>query len=76
MMALVNSRVVLRERPADKIIPGQTFHKESCPMPSSGDLKDGQIMVEVLLISLEPAMRGWLKGTLTEQRICFRLTPS
>lgn len=63
-MAPANVRVVLEERPKESIIPGRTFRKEIGPAPSSKDLKDGEILVEVLMISLEPAMRGWLKGVL------------
>ncbi|KHN97078.1 Alcohol dehydrogenase superfamily, zinc-type [Metarhizium album ARSEF 1941] len=60
-----NVRVVLNARPADKIIPGETFRKETGLAPCPKDLEDGQILFEVLLISLEPAMRGWLSEALT-----------
>ncbi|QLI66546.1 uncharacterized protein G6M90_00g046840 [Metarhizium brunneum] len=56
--------VVNNKRPEGNIIPGETFRKVTDLAPSSKDLKNGEVLVEVLLISLEPAMRGWLKGTL------------
>lgn len=64
-MVPMNVRVVLEERPTESIIPGRTFRKETVPVPSPKDLQDGEILVEVLLISMEPAMRGWLNGIAT-----------
>lgn len=58
-----NLSVVLAKRPVDDIIPGTTFHQKVAPAPRAEDLKDGQILVEVLYLSLDPAMRGWLNGT-------------
>ncbi|KAF4612827.1 hypothetical protein G7Y89_g15547 [Cudoniella acicularis] len=52
--------VVLAQRPKDHIIPGETFAKKTNPMVSEKDLKDGEILVETLYLSLDPAMRGWL----------------
>lgn len=59
-MARDNLSVVLAERPTNDIIPGQTFHQKITPAPTPDDLKDGEILVEVLYLSLDPAMRGWL----------------
>ncbi len=61
-MARENLSVVLAERPVDDIIPGRTFKHVTAPAPTAADLKDGQILVEVLYLSLDPAMRGWLSG--------------
>ncbi|QUC20433.1 uncharacterized protein UV8b_04674 [Ustilaginoidea virens] len=55
-----NLSIVLAERPTDGIIPGQTFHQRRTPIPSPADLKDGDVLVENLYLSLDPAMRGWL----------------
>lgn len=55
-------RVVLAERPKAEIIPGQTFKTEKQPIPREQDLKDGEVLVENLYLSLDPAMRGWLNG--------------
>ncbi|UNI24875.1 hypothetical protein JDV02_010594 [Purpureocillium takamizusanense] len=59
-MARQNLSVVLAERPVDDIIPGRTFKHVTAPAPTAEDLKDGQVLVEVLYLSLDPAMRGWL----------------
>lgn len=51
------TRIVLRERPTTDIVP-TTFRSEVLPF----DLhpKDGQVLVKVNWLSLDPAMRGWL----------------
>ncbi|RDL33833.1 NAD(P)-binding protein [Venustampulla echinocandica] len=54
------SSIVLAKRPKGPILPGETFTTKSNPMISENDLKDGQILVEALYLSLDPAMRGWL----------------
>ncbi|KAI0006751.1 hypothetical protein F4779DRAFT_595214 [Xylariaceae sp. FL0662B] len=59
-MARENSTYILAERPKAEIVPGKTFKVEKTPAPTADDLKDGQILVEVLYLSLDPAMRGWL----------------
>ncbi|KAH7383034.1 hypothetical protein BKA64DRAFT_683739 [Cadophora sp. MPI-SDFR-AT-0126] len=55
--------VVLAQRPKALIVPGETFSIKENPMISEKDLKDGQILVETLYLSLDPAMRGWLNDT-------------
>ncbi|KAL5331494.1 hypothetical protein ACEPPN_001025 [Leptodophora sp. 'Broadleaf-Isolate-01'] len=52
--------VVLAKRPKALIVPGETFSLKQNPMLSQRDLKDGQILVETLYLSIDPAMRGWL----------------
>ncbi|KAI5923004.1 NAD(P)-binding protein [Camillea tinctor] len=59
-MARENHTFVLAERPKTDIIPGQTFRLETAPAPTADQLKDGELLVEVLYLSLDPAMRGWL----------------
>jgi NADPH-dependent curcumin reductase CurA len=54
---------VLAKRPTSTIVPGETFSFQSKPMISESDVKDGQILVEALYLSLDPAMRGWLNGS-------------
>ncbi|KAL7940085.1 zinc-binding dehydrogenase [Trichoderma barbatum] len=58
--------VVLAERPLGDIVPGRTFQQKSMPVPTEKDLNDGQVLAETLYISLDPAMRGWLKGSYRE----------
>lgn len=60
-MARDNLSIVLAERPTAEIIPGTTFTQKTAPAPTPEDLQDGQILVETLYISLDPAMRGWLR---------------
>jgi NADPH-dependent curcumin reductase CurA len=55
--------VVLAKRPTGEIVPGETFTKKENPMPSEKDLKDDQVLIENLYLSLDPAMRGWLNGS-------------
>ncbi|TGO85692.1 hypothetical protein BPOR_0373g00110 [Botrytis porri] len=52
--------VVLAKRPTGQIVPGETFETKQNPMVTEADLKDDQVLVEVLYLSLDPAMRGWL----------------
>ncbi|KAH9904290.1 NAD(P)-binding protein [Xylariomycetidae sp. FL2044] len=58
-----NLTFYLAERPQADIIPGKTFRQEKAPAPTADQLKDGQILVEALYLSLDPAMRGWLNDT-------------
>lgn len=51
-MARENVSIVLAERPKDEIIPDQTFNVKKSPAPTPADLKDGQILVETLYLSL------------------------
>ncbi|KAI1865638.1 hypothetical protein JX265_007961 [Neoarthrinium moseri] len=50
----------LAERPKADIVVGETFRSEKAEAPTADQLKDGQILVEALYLSLDPAMRGWL----------------
>ncbi|RYO86764.1 hypothetical protein DL766_002884 [Monosporascus sp. MC13-8B] len=56
-MARENLTYVLAERPEGDIIPGKTFKAQRGPAPTADDLKDGEILVEALYLSLDPAMR-------------------
>ncbi|KOS18240.1 putative NADP-dependent oxidoreductase [Escovopsis weberi] len=60
-MADTMRTVVLAERPVGDIIPGQTFNVKLVPKPTADQLKEGEILVEALYLSLDPAMRGWLQ---------------
>ena len=53
----INKRVLLAKRP--KGLPDEsTWHLEELPVP---DIKDGEALIEVEYISLDPAMRGWIR---------------
>lgn len=61
-MARDNLQIVLAERPRGDIVPGQTFNRKTVPAPSADSLKDGEVLIENIYLSLDPAMRGWLNG--------------
>jgi NADPH-dependent curcumin reductase CurA len=55
-MTAQNRRAVLASRPVGMVKP-EDFTFESVPVQQPGE---GQILVEVAYVSLDPAMRGWL----------------
>jgi len=55
--------VVLAQRPKDQIVIGETFALKGNTAPSEADLKDGEVLLETLYLSLDPAMRTWLNDT-------------
>jgi NADPH-dependent curcumin reductase CurA len=61
-MSRDNLSVHLAERPKADIVVGETFKYETKPAPTSADVKDGEILVEALYLSLDPAMRTYLNG--------------
>jgi N-terminal domain of oxidoreductase len=54
------TQVVLSERPEGPITP-TTFTVKSAPIPS--ELAPGDVLVRVDWLSLDPAMRGWIRDT-------------
>lgn len=52
----VNRRVVLARRPDGNPVP-EDFRLEEGPVP---EIADGEMLVRVCAISMEPAIRGWL----------------
>lgn len=60
-MSQTYQTVVLAKRPADSIVPGETFKLiKDNKRPTGADLKDGEVVFETNYLSLDPAMRGWL----------------
>jgi NADPH-dependent curcumin reductase CurA len=57
--------VVLAKRPQSTIVPGETFTIKTNKVPTKADLKDGEVILQTLYLSLDPAMRGWLNGMLS-----------
>lgn len=55
--------VHLAERPKGDIVPGKTFTIKQHPLPEASSLKDGEVLLQILYLSLDPAMRGWLNPT-------------
>ena len=54
--------VHLAQRPCGPIVPGVTFRTEEHPVPQASELKDGEVILKTLQLSLDPAMRGWIDG--------------
>jgi NADPH-dependent curcumin reductase CurA len=59
-MSCQSLQIELVERPEGDVIPGKTFRQTTLPAPTEADLQDGQLLLETLYLSLDPAMRGWL----------------
>ncbi|KAH6847253.1 hypothetical protein B0I37DRAFT_354021 [Chaetomium sp. MPI-CAGE-AT-0009] len=59
-MARQSQQLELVERPTGSIVPGKTFRQRSVAAPTEADLKDGELLLECLYVSFDPAMRGWL----------------
>ena len=62
MTAEKSLTIVLNERPTGRIVAGKTFREELVDAPKEADLKDGQVLFETYYLSMDPTMRGWLKG--------------
>ena len=73
MPASTYTSIHLAQRPKDKIIPGETFKLKSNEVPKESDLKDGEVLLQSLYLSLDPAMRGWMNGELNLQHFNFFL---
>lgn len=58
-----NLQIILAERPTGEIIPGKTLVEKEVPAPRPEDLKEGEVLLEALYLSLDPAMRGWMNGS-------------
>ncbi|KAI1385623.1 uncharacterized protein F4822DRAFT_432478 [Hypoxylon trugodes] len=59
-MSSKNLTFHLAERPTGNIVPGRTFKLVETDAPTADKLKDGEILVEVIYLSLDPALRIWL----------------
>ncbi|KAK4131041.1 NAD(P)-binding protein [Trichocladium antarcticum] len=59
-MARQSQQLELVERPTKGIVPGKTFRQRTVAAPTAADLRDGQLLLECLYVSFDPAMRGWL----------------
>lgn len=55
------TRVTLQQHPKTTIEPS-TFKDETVPIPTKDDLKDGQYLIKVKLVSLDPTLRGQMSG--------------
>ncbi|KAL2176584.1 uncharacterized protein P884DRAFT_245044 [Thermothelomyces heterothallicus CBS 202.75] len=59
-MARQSLQLELAERPTGAIVPGRTFRQRRVPAPTEADLREGELLLECLYVSFDPAMRGWL----------------
>ncbi|KAI0107438.1 NAD(P)-binding protein [Hypoxylon sp. NC0597] len=59
-MARKNHTFHLAERPQGLIVPSRTFKLVETDAPTADELKDGQVLVETICLSLDPSMRCWL----------------
>ncbi|KAH8816910.1 hypothetical protein F5884DRAFT_853340 [Xylogone sp. PMI_703] len=50
----------LAKHPKTNIVVGETFKLTTHPILTDDDLKDNQVLLEILYISIDPAMRGWI----------------
>ncbi|TKY84619.1 hypothetical protein EX895_006521 [Sporisorium graminicola] len=60
------TQIVLRERPTAAIqhtlgANDSTYEKRTVAVPQEAELNDGEVLVRVEYVSLDPAMRGWLR---------------
>ncbi len=58
-MTEINRQWLLKERPSGMVGP-EHFELVESPMPTP-DLDSGQVLVKTLMLSFDPAMRGWVE---------------
>ena len=69
-MAATYKSIHLVSRPTGDIDPEKQFKLVESPRPTESDLKDGEILIENLYLSLDPAMRGWMNGAFSSLLPC------
>ena len=52
----MNTTIHLAKRPTEGIVPGETFEIRRGPMPRKEDVKDGQVLVKVEYLSVDPGL--------------------
>lgn len=56
-MSKENTQVLFSKRPFGIFDPKETFNIVKTPIPTLADLKDGQLLVKVYYLSLDPGIR-------------------
>lgn len=56
------TKIIFSKRPGVDIIPSEVFTTTTSPQPQDSDLKDGQILIETLYLSVDPIMSYWIRG--------------
>lgn len=54
--------VVLAKRPTSLIVSGETFAMKEHKIVKAENLKDGEVLVDTLYLSVDPGMRVCLNG--------------
>jgi len=44
-----------------KPVPGEDLVYQTAPMPAEQDLNDGEVLIKNIYMTLDPAMRGWMR---------------
>jgi hypothetical protein len=52
--------IFLRARPEGMVNPERDFGSRRVPVPARDSLRDDAVLVRVLFVSCDPAMRGWM----------------
>jgi NADPH-dependent curcumin reductase CurA len=55
-MSKENTQVLFSKRPFGIFDPKETFTIVKTPLPTQGDLKDGQFLVKIYYLSLDPGI--------------------
>jgi NADPH-dependent curcumin reductase CurA len=53
---IMNTTIHLAKRPKEAIVPGETFEVRRSPIPKKEDVKDGQVLVKVEYLSVDPGL--------------------
>lgn len=65
----MNTRIVLANRPAEGPIPANTFKQEQQAIPRKEDLKDGEVVVRVMWLSLVRSLASLQGIRITDESI-------
>jgi NADPH-dependent curcumin reductase CurA len=52
----MNTTIHLAKRPKEAIVPGETFEVRRSPIPKKEEVKDGQVLVKVEYLSVDPGL--------------------
>lgn len=53
---IMNTSIHLAKRPKENIVPGETFEVRRTPIPKKEDVKDGQALIKVEYLSVDPGI--------------------
>lgn len=52
----MNTSIHLVKRPKESIVPGETFELRKSPVPKKDDVKEGEVLVKVEYLSVDPGI--------------------